>query len=196
MKKLLILMLVLGLASAANAVVVQLSFNGNTDGENGDTVNANNTYTVTVSTDFVINVESDLDDIAYDRYIAVYDVGSRYGDCFDVSGFTVANGDIYGINQGGVHTDGGDAGDDASITDPGVPNTLQVSAADMPPEPFNIAAGTQFDWLLHCESDSDVYVDLMLLDYTVTDRILIHQVPEPMTIALLGLGALFLRRRK
>ena len=34
------------------------------------------------------------------------------------------------------------------------------------------------------------------LAYTVVEPLLIHVTPEPMTIALLGLGGLFLRRRK
>jgi len=34
--------------------------------------------------------------------------------------------------------------------------------------------------------------DMML----ISDTVVIHQVPEPMTMALLGLGCLFLLRRK
>jgi len=32
--------------------------------------------------------------------------------------------------------------------------------------------------------------------YTATNTLEIHVIPEPMTIALLGLGGLFLRRRR
>jgi len=52
---------------------------------------------------------------------------------------------------------------------------------------------------LHCDfGPSEDIIYLIDLDTgAVLDQILIHQgVPEPMTIALLGLGALLLRRRK
>ena len=72
-------------------------------------------------------------------------------------------------------------------------------------------------WLMdnlvfHCEEDTDVIIQLFAgaggVDYdegggyvdipvgTLIDSVIVHQVPEPMTIALLGLGGLFLRRRK
>ena len=65
--------------------------------------------------------------------------------------------------------------------------------------------------VFHCESPTDVTISLVVgtggLDYdegggytdvaegTILDTVVVHQ-PEPMTIALLGLGGLFLRRRK
>ena len=50
---------------------------------------------------------------------------------------------------------------------------------------------------LHCvEGPSDDLVYLIDQTGTIIDTILIHQVPEPMTVMLLGLGGLLLRRRK
>jgi hypothetical protein len=53
----------------------------------------------------------------------------------------------------------------------------------------------------HCEAPTgDVTVYLVSTDdyvtYNVLDSVVIHQVPEPFTMGLLGLGGLFLRRRK
>lgn len=47
----------------------------------------------------------------------------------------------------------------------------------------------------HCDGPGDVTIALVNDDGLVVDSQVIHQVPEPMTIALLGLGGLFLRRR-
>jgi len=51
--------------------------------------------------------------------------------------------------------------------------------------------------LFHCEGMEDVTITLMDgSTFQVLDTQVIHQIPEPMTVALLGLGGLFLRRRK
>jgi hypothetical protein len=65
------------------------------------------------------------------------------------------------------------------------------------------ADGVYFDEILfHCQGEGDVTVYLYDIGTTwdiadgVIDSVVISQVPEPMTIALLGLGGLLLRRRK
>ena len=66
----------------------------------------------------------------------------------------------------------------------------------------NIPAGaTIYDGILfHCEGPGDVTIHLLwTVDFmtgVVIDSVTIHQMPEPATIALLGLGGLLLRRRK
>jgi hypothetical protein len=49
--------------------------------------------------------------------------------------------------------------------------------------------------LFHCLGEGDVEILLFDGDGIQLDSIIIHQVPEPVTIALLGLGGLLLRRR-
>jgi hypothetical protein len=54
--------------------------------------------------------------------------------------------------------------------------------------------------VFHCDGPGDVVVSLVHFnaDFAVDgvmDSIVIHQIPEPMTMGLLGLGGLFLRRR-
>jgi hypothetical protein len=69
--------------------------------------------------------------------------------------------------------------------------------------PFEDLVGVLFDFKeFHCtngDPPNDVVITLLNANdypFTVLDRLVIHQIPEPMTIALLGLGGLFLRRRK
>ena len=58
-------------------------------------------------------------------------------------------------------------------------------------------AGTGFEFELHCEGPGDVLVTLWdLRDASAADTLLIHQIPEPMTMVLLGLGGLSLIRRR
>jgi len=65
-------------------------------------------------------------------------------------------------------------------------------------EPFTQPAGKVFDGLVfHCERyPGDVTLTLFDVNLGVLDSQVIHQIPEPMTMVLLGLGGLFLRRRK
>ena len=49
----------------------------------------------------------------------------------------------------------------------------------------------------HCTGQpGDVLLKLFDVDGNLMDSQIIHQIPEPITFALLGLGGLFLRRRK
>ena len=52
------------------------------------------------------------------------------------------------------------------------------------------------DVLFHCDGPGDVTIAVVDEDGLVQDTQVIHQVPEPMTLALLGLGGLALRFRK
>jgi hypothetical protein len=52
----------------------------------------------------------------------------------------------------------------------------------------------------HCEGAGDVTLKLYTVndaytELTLVDSVIVHQIPEPITMTLLGLGGLFLRRR-
>jgi hypothetical protein len=79
-----------------------------------------------------------------------------------------------------------------------VASAIFVNLADssIPPAPLD---GTLVDGIdFHCDSDDgDVVLYLANAgDFSIYDSQVIHQIPEPISIALLGLGGLFLRRRK
>ena len=69
-------------------------------------------------------------------------------------------------------------------------------AADM-----GALSGTLVDFIeFHCEALGDAIVTLYsspdVAAWTCEDTLVIHQIPEPATMALLGLGGLLLRRKK
>lgn len=87
-------------------------------------------------------------------------------------------------------------GDAATVTTSYDPDWLHFGTnlydPENPPGP-----GKWFEVDFHCTLEGDVYIYLTDgTGYVIEDAILVHQVPEPMAIMLLGLGGLFLRRRK
>jgi len=162
MKKLLILMLVLGMTSAASAA---LSLGGVINGE----ILPGETGIVTVISDDTSNWMAF---IGYDHTV----VG--------VTGIVATS----------------NAGSDSYvIPDPGGwVGYYEISAGDMSPPYDSEVAGVQFEISVYGAAVDDVYTierwdaafETVLESGTVT------VIPEPMTIALLGLGGLFLLRRR
>ena len=79
---------------------------------------------------------------------------------------------------------------------PGVVAMFDVGVVDAS-EPYTTPDGLVIDGLIFkCLGDGDVVLTLTDADLGVLDAVTIHQIPEPLTLGLLGLGGLFLRRRR
>ena len=80
---------------------------------------------------------------------------------------------------------------------PGVVDIIEMDIQDIE-EPLVTPNGLVIDGLkFTCTDIGDVVLQLLnAKDFSVLDAVTIHQIPEPMTLGLLGLGGLFLRRRK
>ena len=162
MKKLLVLMLVLGMTSLASAAI---SLDGPTTLNEGDTVTIG------------------LDNLDGKDYVAYINVSPLADASFAMSNpqLTLLAGNQSGFLvpyewAGGTETE----------------ITLADTVGDTTP-------GIQFTWDLTCLLQNfDVRIELWdAADFSSpADVLTITQVPEPMTIALLGLGGLFMLRRR
>ncbi len=164
MKKLLILMLVLGMASVVNATTMSWS-------EDAITISAINGTVV---------VQLIVDDA--EPYVTKY-VG------YDPA--TVSLGSITMI-----HEIANNAGDDETIQNPSqvaYPGWWSVRAADLSP-PSDIQSGSQYSVTIQGYAAGTFGLDSD--DYGQNDVLEVTVIPEPMTVALLGLGSLFMLRRR
>jgi len=167
MKKLLILMLVLGMASSANALIVTLDPSGSA---------------VVPAGTITVNVVSDTADLGYEYAVKILD--TTYASFSSVTATSDAGIDSF-------LTDYADALGAETYTyvittlDKGVSGTVQPGVQWILDIAFTGAA-------------PDQTATLALLDDTLTQIGSYEMVgiPEPMTIALLGLGSLFLLRRR
>jgi len=162
-KKLLVLMLVLGLVSVANAVL-SLTVDGGDSGAE---------TTIIPSDDIVVGIYSD-NSIGYGCWILFYD-GARTIHARQ----PFPMGDLSSIGLQGHYANY---------------NYYYVTVAD---SQGNLVPGIGFEVDYHADGLDDILVELYDESYTtILDTLVVHQVPEPITIALLGLGGLLLRRRK
>ena len=175
MKKFLTLCLVLALASAANAAIV-LSINGSTDVDE-ITIAPSDWVTVDIYNDNMETLKDfNLHAAIYNKSEGLYALANaRLGPAAGDMPATFS-----GPYQGyGVDADWYYMSQSWSITGTPIPGVIFL-----------------FD--LHCEDLGTVLVELF--DYRESETVAVDSLsiyqPEPMTIALLGLGGLFLRRRK
>jgi len=191
MKKLLFLFMILGLVSVANAGIVDIVITS----LNGEAIDP-----------------------------AVREIDVRYTDIIDLAIIFEAPADEYLVGCGVTINIDGLASLDLSQTtahaafDPLLhavgPDWIVEAASYLGPqgvvEPLKVIENI----LIHCDSDNpinDVYVYLTddplqntyvgdenfnPVDWSYGPGVVIHQIPEPMTLTLLGLGGLFLARRK
>ena len=171
MNKLIVFTLVFGMASSANALI-SLSYNGSP---------APAEVTILVNDTSVIDVTTD-DTLARVDYLQVFDYGAG---TFSLAGAVA----------------GPALGDMGSIIGPYDANPFGLDALETEilmgwsPESTPVT-GTTFEITLQCEDVGDVVVDLVDENFALIDTLTIYQIPEPMSVALLGLGGLFLRRRR
>jgi hypothetical protein len=182
MKKLLVLTLVLGMASLAGATL---------------TLTADGPLELLPSESIVLCLVGDGAEVNFTGFITVEGPGSIDG------------AEVLYVGSLSSYKDAEDLAPDFGM--PGAAEVIEMFAGFLglpltdvsgwelvdgaiPPAP---TAGLLISGILfHCEGEGDAIVTVWDANFGVMDQITIKQIPEPMTMALLGLGGLFLRRRK
>ena len=165
MRKLLILFLVLGLASTANALLIKV------DGLEGDFFEVDEQTEITVVSE---------DTSSWLGYIIVEEGGT--GSLENVAVLDAA----------------GDLGAAAPYTEAGWGTGYELTASMGPAGDPPISVGNQFS-LDYIGAIGDTATISLFVDPEYTTPVAsvnVTVIPEPMTVILLGLGGLFLRRRR
>jgi hypothetical protein len=185
MKKLLVLLILVGLTAMASAAL-QISVNGEKnplDSEIWVDPVPSGMLVLDIWTD--ARIAAGLNEVPGWQLIVLIDKASIYG---GVSKYPTEPGVT-------IYDDIGGMGYAAEPGHNGVWGMIAITGVI----PEITAGSVIYDEInFHCEAPGDAIVKLYVGDWvtwTLADSVVIHQ-PEPMTVALLGLGGLFLRRRK
>ena len=162
MKKLLILMLVLGMASAANATVLSWSVDA---------------ITLDINETTVVQLVADDDETYARKWVGNTPATTSIVSIVDIDALAAAGG----------------TGEVRDPTDTTYAGWWTVMAHDAS-APFTIASGSQFSVTVKGLAEGTFGLDAD--SYGTVDVLEVTVLPEPMTIALLGLGGLFLLRRR
>ncbi len=166
MKKLLVLMLVLGLASAANAAV-SLSIDGVNPSAPAVDILEGSTITLSVLSDDAANWMMELTVLVADVDLGIPAFTPAAGGMAGYSDWSDGTLWIYELSTGGT---------DPDFPTPGQQWSMDLTTLGILGSVFTVDIGPYMEPVVSS------------IDFTV--------VPEPMTIALLGLGSLFLLRRR
>ena len=184
MKKLLVLMLVLGLASVASAEFsAQISVNGDPE-----PIDSEITILISEHLELDIWTDSGIDPFGGKPVMLVCDIlcgdisgGQSVHPAFTMMGLTVDNDDV-------IPPEG----------EQGIWGTILNASFDPVPPGTMLANFIDF----HCiQGPGDCIISLYEVIEgagvgVLYDQVTIHQIPEPASMLLLGLGGLLLRRRK
>jgi hypothetical protein len=185
MKKLLVVGLVMLMASMANAVIIELSVDGQlTPGQAVVELEPSDTFVIDIYD------SQGYTQLGQDGYvIAMSDMAVS-----SISGGIILPDHLDSVILGGNQ----ELADLGFVGKTGVLAFLGSSAGSGTP---TWAPGKVVDEILfHCDVyPGDTVIELLwtadFTEWTVVDSIMVHQIPEPMTMSLLGLGALLIRRK-
>jgi len=190
MKKFLVLLLVLGIATAANAEVVGLVFTVNGLPQPPE-ITIGPSQSIEIDLEIAASHTNSDYTLNYDLYAPGTDIPTQLAE-FVTTGAAFPNASSYMFGSGF-------AGPRTSVH-------FQISGSNFG-IPINGPAIIMNGILIHCIGPGDVLLKIVCQGGTKVDgqdvpfgtimhTLLIHQIPEPATLMLLGLGSLFLARRK